>query len=70
MRRAAADYRPQQRYIHIEIEEDEITGLLNELTPEPSHNTHLALELIRILRQAHDDFRRGTPPRRRTPATT
>lgn len=66
MHRAYANHRPGQHRIHIEIDETEIHGLLYDLNPTTLDAYGYALQLIEILREARDDFQRGTAPRRRS----
>jgi hypothetical protein len=66
MNRAYADHRPGQRLIHIEVDETEIYGLLHDLNPTTLDAYGFALQLIEVLREARDDFQRGTALRRRS----
>lgn len=69
MKRVHANHHPGQRHIRIEIDETEIYGLLDELNPAPDA-CEFAQPLIELLREARDDFRRGTRPQPRTRTTT
>ncbi|WP_331752289.1 hypothetical protein [Streptomyces sp. NBC_00829] len=65
MHRIHANHRPGQRLI-VEVNETEIYGLLHDLNPAVLDAYGFALQLIEILREARDDFQRGTAPRRRS----
>lgn len=62
MHRTYADHRPGRHHIHIELNETEIYGLLRDLDPATLQNFGFAIDLINVLREARDDFQRGTPP--------